>query len=101
MNIGEAVKERILELCSERDISINKLCSMSGVTQSTVNNIISGRNRSATVSTIKKLCDGLGITIEDFFNSELFRNLEQEIQLKQPARIHTDGMNADGFLFCY
>lgn len=62
MNIGEAVKERILELCRERDISINKLCSMSGVTQSTVNNIISGRNRSATVSTVKKLCDGLGIT---------------------------------------
>ena len=80
MNIGEAVKERILELCSEHDISINKLCSMSGVTQSTVNNIVSGRNRSATVSTIKKLCGGLGITIEDFFNSELFRNLEQEIQ---------------------
>ena len=80
MNIGEAVKECILELCRERDISINKLCSMSGVTQSTVNNIISGRNRSATVSTIKKLCDGLGITMEDFFHSPLFRNLEQEIQ---------------------
>lgn len=80
MNIGEAVKERILELCRERDISINRLCSMSGVTQSTVNNIISGRNRSATVSTIKKLCDGLGITIEDFFHSPLFRDLEQEIQ---------------------
>ena len=47
MNIGEAVKERILELCNERDISINKLSSMSGVTQSTVNNIVSGRNRSA------------------------------------------------------
>lgn len=80
MNIGEAVKERILELCRERDISINKLCSMSGVTQSTVSNIISGRNRSATVSTVKKLCDGLGITIEDFFHSPLFRDLEQEIQ---------------------
>ena len=80
MNIGEAVKERILELCRERGISINKLCSMSGVTQSTVNNIISGRNRSATVSTVKKLCDGLGITIEDFFHSPLFRDLEQEIQ---------------------
>lgn len=53
---------------------------MSGVTQSTVNNIISGRNRSATVSTVKKLCDGLGITIEDFFHSPLFRDLEQEIQ---------------------
>jgi len=58
VNIGEAVRERILELCRERNLSINKLCSMSGVTQSTVNNIISGRNRSATVSTIQKLCDG-------------------------------------------
>ena len=57
MNIGEAVKERILELCREHDISVNKLSSMSGVTQSTVNNIVSGRNNSATVSTIKKLCD--------------------------------------------
>ena len=80
MNIGEAVKERILELCRENDISINKLSSMSGVTQSTVNNIVSGRNNSATISTIKKLCDGLGITIEEFFNSELFRGLEQEIK---------------------
>ena len=80
MNIGEAVKERIMELCREHDISVNKLSSMSGVTQSTVNNIVSGRNNSATVSTIKKLCDGLGITIEDFFNSELFRGLEQEIK---------------------
>ena len=80
MNIGEAVKERILELCCEHDISVNKLSSMSGVTQSTVNNIVSGRNNSATVSTIKKLCDGLGITIEEFFNSELFRGLEQEIK---------------------
>ena len=80
MNIGEAVKERILELCRERDITINKLSNMSGVTQSTVNNIVSGRNNSATVSTIKKLCDGLGITIEEFFKSDLFAGLEQEIK---------------------
>ena len=80
MNIGEAVRERILELCRERDISITRLSSMSGVTQSTVNNIVSGRNRSTTISTIKKLCDGLGITIEEFFHSDLFRELEQEIQ---------------------
>jgi len=53
VDIGEAVKERILELCREENISINKLCNMSGVTQSTVNNIVSGRNRSATISTIK------------------------------------------------
>lgn len=80
MNIGEAVKERIIELCRINNISINKLSNISGVTQSTVNNIVSGRNNSATISTIKKLCDGLGITIEDFFHSELFRNLEQEIK---------------------
>lgn len=80
MTIGEAVRERILQLCEENHISVNKLCSLSGVTQSTVNNIISGRNNSATVSTIKKLCDGLDITIEVFFSSELFRGLEQEIK---------------------
>ena len=80
MNIGEAVKERILELCRERDITINRLSNMSGVTQSTVNNIVSGRNNSTTISTIKKLCDGLGITIEEFFHSELFRGLEQELK---------------------
>ena len=80
MCIGEAVKERILELCREKNISITKLSPMSGVTQSTVNNIVSVRNRSATISTIKKLCDGLGITIEQFFDSDLFRDLDQELQ---------------------
>ncbi len=80
MDIGEAVKERILELCRQQNLSVNKLCSMSGITQSTVNNIVSGRNHSATVSTIQKLCDGLGITIEEFFHSELFRDLEQEVK---------------------
>jgi len=80
VNIGDAVRERILELCREHDLSINKLCTLSGVTQSTVNNIISGRNNSATVATVKKLCDGLGISIEDFFCSELFRGLDQELK---------------------
>ena len=80
MTIGEAVRQRIVELCQERNISFNKLSSMSGVTQSTVNNIVSGRNNSATISTIKKLCDGLGITIDEFFHSEVFVSLEQEIK---------------------
>ena len=80
MTVGEAVRQRIIQLCHERDISINKLSSISGVTQSTVNNIISGRNNSTTVSTIKKLCDGLGITIDEFFHSDLFAGLEQEIK---------------------
>lgn len=80
MSVGEAVRQRIIELCHERNISVNKLSSLSGVTQSTVNNIVSGRNNSATVSTIKKLCDGLDITIEEFFRSDLFAHLEQEIR---------------------
>lgn len=80
MDVGQAVKERILQLCDARGISINKLCTISGVTQSTVNNLMSGRNRSVTVSTVKKLCDGLGISLEEFFHDDLFHNLEQELK---------------------
>ncbi len=80
MTINEAVRGRILELCAQRNISVNKLCNMSGVTQSTVNNIISGRNKSTTISSVKKLCDGLGITISEFFQSDLFSELEQEVK---------------------
>jgi transcriptional regulator with XRE-family HTH domain len=76
MTIGPAVKERILELCQMRGITINKLATLSGVTQSTVNNITSGRNNSTTIATIKKLCDGLDISIIDFFNADVFRCLE-------------------------
>jgi len=80
MTVGEAVRQRIVELCAERNISFNKLGTLSGVTQSTVNNIVSGRNHSTTVSTVKKLCDGLGISIDEFFHCELFADLEQEIR---------------------
>lgn len=79
MRIGEAVRLRILELCRERELSVNKLSGMCGLTQSTLNNIVSGRNNSATVATVKKICDGLEIDIVQFFDCPLFRNLEQEI----------------------
>ena len=74
------MRQRILDLCQERNISINALSTQSGVTQSTVNNIISGRNNSTTVATIQKLCDGLGITITEFFQSDLFCDIEQEVK---------------------
>ena len=80
MRIGEAVRERILALCAERGITVNKLGTMSGVTQSTINNITSGRNNSATVARIKKLYDGLDISITEFFTDEVFDDLEQEIR---------------------
>ena len=80
MDIGEAVRLRILELCREHHITVNKLSTLSGITQSTLNNIVSGRNKSATVSTVKKICDGLELSILDFFSSDLFSHLEQEIK---------------------
>ena len=80
MMIGEAARLRILGLCRERNMTVNRLSGVCGLTQSTLNNIVSGRNNSATISTIKKICDGLEITIQDFFDHDLFRNLEQEIK---------------------
>ena len=80
MTVGEAVRRRILELCAERNITVNKLSILCGITQSTLNNIVNGRNNSATVSTVKKICDGLDMPIIEFFRSEVFENLEQEIR---------------------
>lgn len=80
MNVGQAIRERIAELCEEKHITINKLANISGITQSTLNNIMSGRNNSTTISTIQKICDGLEITVTDFFDSPLFLGIEQEIK---------------------
>ena len=80
MNVGQAVRERIAELCEEKHITINKLANISGITQSTLNNIMSGRNNSTTISTIQKICDGLEITVTDFFDSPLLMGIEQEIK---------------------
>lgn len=80
MNVGQAVRERIAELCEEKHITINKLANISGITQSTLNNIMSGKNNSTTISTIQKICDGLEITVTDFFDSPLFLGIEQEIK---------------------
>ncbi|MBQ8393378.1 MAG: helix-turn-helix transcriptional regulator [Clostridia bacterium] len=80
MTVGEACVKRINELCRERNITVNRLAFMSGVTQSTLNNIVGGRNKSVTVATLKKLCDGLEISIRDFFSSNVFDDLEQEIK---------------------
>ncbi len=80
MTSGEAVRLRIEELCQENEITVNKLATMSGITQSTLNNIVSGRNRSTTIGTIQRICDGLGMTIQEFFESNLFDHLEQELR---------------------
>lgn len=79
MRIKEAVRMRIMELCEQNDLTVNALARHSGITQSTLNNITRGRNNSTTVATVQKLCDGLNITLLEFFDSELFQNIEQEV----------------------
>lgn len=80
MNISQAVVTRIFELCVQRQITINALSNLSGVTQSTVSDIVSGKTHNAGIATLKKLCDGLGISMSEFFDSGLFDELEQEVK---------------------
>lgn len=80
MNTKEAVAKRILELCQERDISVNALAAVSGVSPSTVYSMLNEKSMNPGIVSIKKLCDGLDIGIWEFFNSPLFDALEQEIQ---------------------
>ena len=80
MGIYNLVVERIRELCAERNITPNALSYLSGVSQSTVKSILNGESKNPGVVTIKKLCDGLEISIVEFFDTEKFRNLEQEIK---------------------
>lgn len=77
MTIGEAIKFRILYYCNINKITVNKLGTICGITPSTIRNIIGGRNKSMTILTIKEICDGLGITISEFFDDQVFNDLEE------------------------
>ncbi len=76
----EAVKLRILKLCEEKHMTINKLATESAVAPSSIKNILYGKNTNPGIVTLKLLCDGFGITIYDFFDSDEFKNLDQEIR---------------------
>lgn len=80
MDTITAIKERILHLCDERDISINKLATLSALPPSSVKNILYGRSVDPKILTIKKMCDGLDITLAEFFSTPEFDALEQEIK---------------------
>ena len=75
-----AVKNRILQLCGERNMTINKLANVCALPPSSVKNILYGKSRNPKLITIKMLCDGLGITLGEFFNTPEFDALEQEIK---------------------
>ncbi len=79
MNVKEATAKRIEFLCKERGITYNGLANMCGLTPSTIYSILEPKRRDISLSTVKKICDGLEITLGDFFNYSLFESLEQEI----------------------
>ena len=80
MNTVVAVRNRILELCGERNISINKLANICGLPPSSVKNILYGKSQNPKILTVKMICDGLGITLAQFFDTDEFNHLEQEIR---------------------
>ena len=80
MNVKDAVAERFKDLCKERNIKINELANLSGVTPSTAYSMLDENRHDVSITTIKKFCDGLEITLGQFFSTPEFDNLEQEIK---------------------
>ena len=80
MSVKDAVAARFTAICRQRNIRYNELAVRSGVTPSTVYSMMDQRRRDVSIVTIKILCDGLGITLEEFFSGHEFADLEQEIQ---------------------
>lgn len=80
MDTQNAVKNRILELCGQYDITINKLATLSALPPSSIKNILYGKSQNPKLLTIKMICDGLGITLGQFFNTPEFDHLEQAIK---------------------
>jgi len=80
LNTKEAVAKRILELCEERNMAVNALATVSGVPPSTIYSMLNEKSQNPGVVSLKKLCDGFEISVREFFNSDLFDDLEQEIK---------------------
>lgn len=80
MKTIETIQKRILDLTSERNISINRLATLSGLPPSSIKNILYGRSENPKILTIKMICDGLDITLGEFFDTEEFNKLEQELK---------------------
>lgn len=80
MGIYNVVVDRILVLCKEKNITPNALSYISGVPQATIKSILNGESQNPGIVTLKKLCDGFEISVTDFFDTDEFKNLEQEIR---------------------
>ena len=80
LNIAQATKERIAELAAEKGLNFCQLATISGIPYTTLKSIIYNQSKNPGITTIKKICDGLEISITDFFDTDVFRSLEQEIR---------------------
>lgn len=80
MSVKDIVVKRFVALCNERNITMNELANISGVTPSTAYSMLDESRRDISILTIKKFCDGLEITLGEFFSTDEFDNLEQEIR---------------------
>lgn len=80
MGTKEAVAQRILELCEQNNLAVNALANQSGVAPSTIYSMLNQKSQNPGVVSIKKICDGLNITVKEFFDSEWFNDTEQEIR---------------------
>lgn len=80
MRTKEAVAARIIELCNQRKIAVNALANISGVSPSTIYSMLNQKSKNPGVVSIKKICDGLDISVREFFDSDLFDDKEQEIE---------------------
>lgn len=78
MKISEAMSKKLLKICEERGISVNKLASTCCLTQSTVQNIIEGNSTNPKLLTVVRICEGLRISLSEFFDDELFSNIDRE-----------------------
>ncbi len=80
MNTKNAVAERIIQLCNQKNIAINALANMAGISPSTFYSVLNEKSQNPGIVTIKKLCDGLDISLREFFDDDIFDDIEQEIK---------------------
>ena len=80
MNTKNAVSERIIKLCNQKNIAINALANISGISPSTLYSVLNEKSQNPGIVTIKKLCDGLEISLREFFDDDVFDDIEQEIK---------------------
>ena len=80
MNTKNAVANRIIQLCNQKNIAINALANLSGISPSTLYSVLNEKSQNPGIGTIKKLCDGLDISLREFFDADIFDDIEQEIK---------------------